>query len=105
MARSNGVPSTLTEQATARTTAPGVLDEEVGGKHDHLGQDHDHCGEEGQDHDHGFEWPEAVRIVFVALAAAAVWFKVWEPFSPVSVIGVAGLLAGGWPILKEAFDN
>ncbi|WP_244438192.1 heavy metal translocating P-type ATPase [Afipia birgiae] len=69
--------------------------------HDH--DDHDH--EHGHDHDHPFEWSEAVRIALVAVAAAAVWFRVWEPFPAVSVIGVVGLLIGGWPILKEAFEN
>ncbi|MFX4535820.1 hypothetical protein ABTA57_19860, partial [Acinetobacter baumannii] len=56
-------------------------------------------------HDHPFEWPEAARIAIVAVAAAAVWFRVWEPFPAVSVIGVVGLLIGGWPIFKEAFEN
>ncbi|KAB2692947.1 MULTISPECIES: heavy metal translocating P-type ATPase [Brucella/Ochrobactrum group] len=69
--------------------------------HDHEHDDHEH----GHDHDHPFEWPEAVRIALVAVAAAAVWFQIWEPFQAVSVIGVAGLLIGGWPILKEAFEN
>src|ERR1700682_4198920 len=63
-------------------------------------QDDDH-----EDHSHGFDWLEAARIAFVALAAVAVWFKLWEPFSAVSVIGVVGLVVGGWPILKEAFEN
>ncbi|MDE3229952.1 MAG: cation-translocating P-type ATPase, partial [Chloroflexota bacterium] len=40
-----------------------------------------------------------------ALAAAAVWFRVWEPFGAISVIGIVGLVIGGWPILKEAFEN
>ncbi|CAM5204586.1 Cd2+/Zn2+-exporting ATPase OS=Castellaniella defragrans OX=75697 GN=HNR28_000757 PE=3 SV=1 [Castellaniella defragrans] len=39
----------------------------------------------------------------VALAAAAVWLHLWEPFRAFSVIGIAGLVIGGWPILKEAF--
>lgn len=66
-----------------------------------------HEGHEDDDHDHAhaFEWTEALRILFVALAAAAVWFRLWEPFTSVSVIGVAGVLVGGWPIFKEAFDN
>ena len=34
-------------------------------------------------------------IAVVAIAAAAVWFRVWEPFPTISVIGVAGLLIGG----------
>ncbi|WP_206110742.1 heavy metal translocating P-type ATPase [Pannonibacter phragmitetus] len=31
--------------------------------------------------------------------------QIWEPFAAFSVIGVAGLLIGGWPIFKEAFEN
>jgi len=38
-------------------------------------------------------------------AAAAVWFHVWEPFPSVSLIGVLGVLIGGWPIFKEAAEN
>ena len=57
------------------------------------------------DHEHGFEWFEVARVVFVALAAAAVWFHWWEPFHRVSVIGLAATLIGGYPIFKEAFDN
>src|SRR4030081_2957527 len=45
------------------------------------------------------------RIAVVAFAAAAVWFQIWEPFPAVSLIGVGGLLVGGWPNLKEAFEN
>ena len=57
------------------------------------------------DHEHGFARWEAARIVFVGLAAIAVWFRVWEPFATVSVIGVAGVLVGGWPIFREAAEN
>ena len=45
------------------------------------------------------------RIAFVGLAAAAVWFRLWEPFPRVSVIGIAAALIGGYPIFKEAFEN
>ncbi|WP_457383470.1 heavy metal translocating P-type ATPase [Rhodanobacter sp. TND4EL1] len=41
----------------------------------------------------------------MGLAAIAVWFRWWEPFAPVSVIGVAGVLVGGWPIFREAAEN
>jgi heavy metal translocating P-type ATPase len=51
------------------------------------------------------EWAELVRIAFVFLAAAAVWFRLWEPFPHVSLIGVAATLIGGYPIFKEAFEN
>jgi heavy metal translocating P-type ATPase len=62
-------------------------------------------GAEHEGHGHGVEWAELVRIAFVALAAAAVWFRLWEPFPHVSVIGIAAALIGGYPIFKEAFEN
>ena len=63
------------------------------------------CAEDDPGPEHGFSRTEAVRIALVALAAAAVWFEVWEPFRAVSVIGVVGLAIGGWPIFEEAFEN
>src|SRR5215470_19602256 len=50
------------------------------------------------------EWSEAARIVFVAVACAAVWFRVWEPFQRVSIIGLVAALIGMFPILEEAFE-
>jgi heavy metal translocating P-type ATPase len=55
--------------------------------------------------EHGPEWVELMRIACVALAAAAVWFRIWEPFPRISVIGIAATLIGGYPIFKEAFEN
>jgi Cu+-exporting ATPase len=81
----------LADQAQARAAALVVDD------HDH----HEHELE----HDHAFEWLEAARIAFVAVASAAVWFRAWEPIQSVSVIGVIGLLVGGWPIFREALEN
>jgi heavy metal translocating P-type ATPase len=63
---------------------------------------HEHHAPE---HEHGLELREVLRVVFVALAAAAVWFHLWEPFPGVSVIGLAGALVGGYPIVKEAIEN
>jgi heavy metal translocating P-type ATPase len=60
---------------------------------------------EHEEHGHGLEWTELVRIAFVALAAAAVWFRLWEPFAHLSVIGIGATLIGGYPIFKEAFEN
>jgi cation transport ATPase len=66
-----------------------------------------HSSDPHQDHDHkhAFELLEVQRVVFVALAAAAVWFHLWEPFHRISVIGLAATLIGGYPIFKEAFEN
>src|SRR5580704_17840335 len=59
------------------------------------------------DHEHAdtVDRMELARIAFVAAAAAAVWFRVWEPFARVSVIGLLGTLGGGWPIFHEAWEN
>jgi heavy metal translocating P-type ATPase len=61
---------------------------------------HDH-----EAHDHGFELQEGIRILLVAVAAALVWFRAWEPFAHVSIIGILGTLIGIYPILKEAAEN
>src|SRR5579864_9461089 len=53
----------------------------------------------------GVEAADLVRVALVAVAAAAVWFRVWEPFPSVSVIGLAAALIGGYPIFKEAAEN
>ncbi len=60
---------------------------------------------EEHDHEHAFELVEVLRVLFVTLAAAAVWFHLWEPFHRVSVIGLAATLIGGYPIFKEAVEN
>ncbi len=93
---------TLADDAERRTIVPDAAHRHEH-DHDHHHDDDDHGP--GHDHDHSFEWPEAARIGLVAIAAAMVWFHFWDPFPAISVIGVAGLLIGGWPILKEAFEN
>src|SRR5260370_15587897 len=56
------------------------------------------------DEEQHLKWTEAARIAFVAIACAAVWFRVWEPFSRVSIIGLVAALIGMFPILEEAFE-
>ena len=51
------------------------------------------------------EKSEIARIVFVGLAAAAVWFRVWEPLDRISLIGIIGALIGGYPIYHEALES
>jgi heavy metal translocating P-type ATPase len=81
----------------------GNTDHDDPGYHHAHDADRDHDHEDG--HEHDFSWTEGLRIALVALAAAAVWFRIWEPFRSVSVIGVLGLAVGGWPIFTEAFEN
>jgi hypothetical protein len=56
-----------------------------------------------QEHGDTLDWTELVRIACVAIAAAAVWFRLWEPFGRVSVVGLIGTVGGGWPIFHEAW--
>lgn len=51
------------------------------------------------------ERADLVRVAFVAIAAVAVWLRVWEPFATVSVVGLAATLVGGYPIFEEAAEN
>jgi P-type Cu+ transporter len=92
----------LAEQTLNRTTAPAASGQEV--RRPAHGDEAQGDHEDG-DHEHALEWAEMLRIAVVALAAAAVWWRLWEPFFAISVIGVAGLLIGGWPIFKEAVEN
>ena len=57
-------------------------------------------------HAHGaFEPMAIIRIAMLIVAAATVWFRVWEPFPAFSLIGAAALVFSGWPIFREAIDN
>jgi heavy metal translocating P-type ATPase len=86
------------------TPAPTSLDEHAPKPRDEYDDLRDEELEE-QEHAQALTWPGALRMLFVALAAVAIGFRLWEPFSTVSVIGVVGLVVGGWPIFKEAFEN
>jgi P-type Cu+ transporter len=100
----------LDTAADRRTDPGGVLtgaaheEHHARGHKHHDAHHHEHAHEHGHDRDHSFEW-SAVRIGFVGIAAAAVWFRIWEPYPDISLIGALGLAIGGWPIFKEALEN
>jgi P-type Cu+ transporter len=75
--------------AETNTIVPAVLGKIASARQGHSQNEHDHEHDHGHahEHEHAFEWPEAVRIGIVIVAAAAVWFRVWEPFPAFSVIG------------------
>jgi len=62
-------------------------------------------GEHEAAHPHALHRAEMLRIGLVAIAAAALWWRLWEPFRAVSLIGALGLAVGGWPIYREALEN
>jgi heavy metal translocating P-type ATPase len=66
---------------------------------------HDAHADHGSEHHQGWEVADLVRVLFVALAAAAVWFRWYEPFFSFSLIGIAATLIGGYPIFREALEN
>jgi heavy metal translocating P-type ATPase len=55
--------------------------------------------------EHSVSFVEGLRFGLVALCALAAWFRLWEPFPPISPVGLAGVLIGGWPIFSEAAEN
>jgi heavy metal translocating P-type ATPase len=106
-------PRRPTDEALPASPAPGAQaavlahpgythQPEPSGAHE---REREHEHEHERDHEHAFAWSEGARIAAVAIAAAAVWFRVWEPLRALSVVGIAGLAIGGWPIFKEAAEN
>ncbi len=87
------------------TREPATHLHEVEPRAAHFLEQHPESDHHEHDHEHAFELVEVLRVMFVTLAAAAVWFHLWEPFHRVSVIGLAATLIGGYPIFKEAFEN
>src|ERR1700694_1146507 len=58
---------------------------------------------EGHTEGHHLEGADMIRIAFVALACAAVWFRVWEPYPRLSIIGLVAALIGIYPLFKGGF--
>src|ERR1700752_5124752 len=66
------------------------------------------AGEPSKSHEdtHGHIEPfDVIRVGVTAAIAGLVWFRVWEPVPRISLIGLAGILFGGYPIFREAFEN
>jgi heavy metal translocating P-type ATPase len=61
--------------------------------------------EDSHEHEHVLSWREINRVLFVAAAAAAIWFLggAWNPY--ITGIGVICTLVGGLPIFREAYEN
>jgi len=66
--------------------------------------DHDD-DESGHGHEHALNRSEIYRVLFVAVAAGAIWILggVRNPY--VTAIGVICTLVGGFPIFHEAYEN
>jgi Cd2+/Zn2+-exporting ATPase/Cu+-exporting ATPase len=72
-------------------------EESLSANHD----DHD----EGHELEHALNWREINRVLFVAAAAAAIWFLGGARNPYITGIGVICALVGGYPIFHEAYEN
>ena len=56
-------------------------------------------------HPNAIGWRDLSRPLFVAVAAAALWFLPAHPNIYFTALGVACTLVGGFPIFHEAYEN
>ena len=54
---------------------------------------------------HALNWTELARVLFVAVAALAIWFLRGSSIPYLNVIGAICALVGGYPIYHEAYEN
>ena len=59
----------------------------------------------GRESEPAVHWREINRVIFVAAAAAALWFLGKNPNPYITAIGVICTLVGGFPIFAEAYEN
>jgi heavy metal translocating P-type ATPase len=61
--------------------------------------------EDNHEHEHALDWREINRVLFVAVAAAAIWFLSGKQNPYITGVGVICTLVGGFPIFHEAYEN
>src|SRR5580698_2594416 len=61
--------------------------------------------EDNHEHERTLNWREINRVLFVAAAAAAVWFLAGKQNPYINGVGVICTLVGGFPIFHEAYEN
>src|SRR6202049_4447184 len=65
----------------------------------------DHKEDDERDHAHPLDWKEIAKVLFVAAAAAAMWFVGRSTNPYIMVIGVICTVVGGFSIFHEAYEN
>jgi heavy metal translocating P-type ATPase len=60
---------------------------------------------EEHEHEHGQHWLEWGRVVFVAVILLLSWLGIVLRVRGIDVVGLAGILIGGYPIFKEAISD
>lgn len=59
-------------------------------------------GHQEADEHHGVSKVDLIRIGLVGLAVALSCFRIWQPYPPLDLVGLAAVLLGGYPIYREA---
>jgi P-type Cu+ transporter len=60
--------------------------------------------EESHEH-HGVSKIDLVRIGLVGVAVVFSWFRVWQPYPQLDLVGLVAVLLGGYPIYREALAD
>jgi Cd2+/Zn2+-exporting ATPase/Cu+-exporting ATPase len=64
-----------------------------------------HTQEHDGEHHEGIEWLEFARIAFVGAAILVSWFRLWQPYPKLDLVGLTAALIGGYPIFREAIAD
>lgn len=91
---SNAHVGTVESRTTGEQITAPPESHQPGGPADH-GEAEEHEG-------HGREW---LRVAFVALVIVLVWSRAVPRYHGVDFLALAGILIGGFPIFKEAFED
>src|ERR1700676_2332347 len=62
-------------------------------------------GNEEHEDSPALNWRDVGRVLFVAVAAGAIWLGRNSSIPYFNAIGAACTLLGGYPIFREAYDN
>src|ERR1043166_2142452 len=57
------------------------------------------------DEHEGLSKSDLVRIGLVGAAAVFCWFRIWQPYPRFDFVGLVAVLAGGYPIYREALAD
>jgi heavy metal translocating P-type ATPase len=85
-------------------TKTAVSEEENLVQHNKPHEPAEHAGHEDE-HGHALNWRHINRVLFVAAAAALLWFLRGSSNPYATGLGVICTLVGGFPILNEAYEN
>src|SRR5580704_15535974 len=54
---------------------------------------------------HGVSRADLIRIALVGMAVFFSWFRVWQPYPRLDLVGLVAVVLGGYPIYREALAD